>query len=983
MNMESRRRRERASMGLQRQRRGGPLPIMINSTGVNFSPLQTSFNHRFSDLTQGRISVREGVKNVSDLPGYSVPSAQPKIFTAISRPRLNRSQSLPNFKAKPVTDVNLPASHRLALPPRLMEYLMSLRNQSQRQFQQSTLDTAASASSPLSTQRDHLTINTTSSPATTAAQASSSARNGYSTTTIDSMGIIKTIFIPSLHPPITRQTLKELDLHEILKNPQLRHDIVFDANVQFRPNFDGERGKKKREFGNKYWFAVQKEIETGCTCTSFCGKVLLSCICGQDQGKKSMSRISSQVSSIKSPLPSQVNYAHSGSGINDLSSALDKRQGAATPAVAAAAAATAASPPPFISASSTNARSSPRSAIGLGGVGRIPSRIPLLIQELRTICLSVLPSPTSNAEAASTAIRPASAKLPATVPSSAMMESLRKPPPQAVIHSLSSFSSSSTTSRFMNQSSLNGNLSVATHHMLITQMLDSHLITQQIQHGVLDIASLMSFLGSILKLHCAPMRDEVIEKMIKTICVEGEVAVGLRMCFEILELMKLDIANHQLRSSRTYLIETAVDFELRWFRDQLDQAKMSLDRTNQWFSKSFCQQKNDTSSTTLTRTDMISKAFDGGLLQLIFEPPLAITGCGGNDSSSSTSSSLSPNVVGASSVLSSASLNHVYTNSYPETFQFDAFRLMTFHGDVTDITIVYMFLLLFRQLACSTSNLAQQAQVPTSLTASTVLENASSIASRQLSSVKSEIWTLLNNADMEASPSSIAAANAGTSAPAAVPRLPTTPGLTGRVLSYNAVSGSFKLENPTWRKAMNDVVLQIAARAIEVQIQARKNSKDRSTSTPCPPPSEDTMKLLMCWMEANLKRGSALHDLCQSRLKTVLCAFLNDGKSDAKASKSVRKEREGEIEGSNDDSTSSKRIRLQQGSVGVDVKRNNINNTSTEIVEKSEVERAIQKGGLEPFAAEMNLLSERINKVKTFHSRVFRCVYEKIAGDMQ
>lgn len=45
----------------------------------------------------------------------------------------------------------------------------------------------------------------------------------------------------ALSPPITRSTLRELDLSEILRNPQLRHDSVFDPNLMFRPNYDGER----------------------------------------------------------------------------------------------------------------------------------------------------------------------------------------------------------------------------------------------------------------------------------------------------------------------------------------------------------------------------------------------------------------------------------------------------------------------------------------------------------------------------------------------------------------------------------------------------------------------------------------------------------------------------------------------------------------------------------------------------------------------
>jgi hypothetical protein len=89
--------------------------------------------------------------------------------------------------------------------------------------------------------------------------------------------------IPSLHPLINRQTLKELDLSAILRNPQLRtsslplayhhlahsfptgHDLLFDAGLQFRPT----SGRKKRELSDRYWRAVAQELENGCTCISF------------------------------------------------------------------------------------------------------------------------------------------------------------------------------------------------------------------------------------------------------------------------------------------------------------------------------------------------------------------------------------------------------------------------------------------------------------------------------------------------------------------------------------------------------------------------------------------------------------------------------------------------------------------------------------------------------------------------------------------
>ena len=45
----------------------------------------------------------------------------------------------------------------------------------------------------------------------------------------------------SVLPLITRNSLKELDLTEILKNPALRHDVYHDEGLMFRANVDGSR----------------------------------------------------------------------------------------------------------------------------------------------------------------------------------------------------------------------------------------------------------------------------------------------------------------------------------------------------------------------------------------------------------------------------------------------------------------------------------------------------------------------------------------------------------------------------------------------------------------------------------------------------------------------------------------------------------------------------------------------------------------------
>ncbi|KAI9141467.1 T-complex protein 11-domain-containing protein [Paraphysoderma sedebokerense] len=61
-------------------------------------------------------------------------------------------------------------------------------------------------------------------------------------------------------PPITRYTLRELDVQEILSNVQLRHDLIFDPDMQFRPNLEGDRGTQKVIRNQQYWTEVQKEI---------------------------------------------------------------------------------------------------------------------------------------------------------------------------------------------------------------------------------------------------------------------------------------------------------------------------------------------------------------------------------------------------------------------------------------------------------------------------------------------------------------------------------------------------------------------------------------------------------------------------------------------------------------------------------------------------------------------------------------------------
>lgn len=132
-----------------------------------------------------------------------------------------------------------------------------------------------------------------------------------------------------------------------------------------------------------------------------------------------------------------------------------------------------------------------RSLSGLPIAQRLPSRIGPLVAELRAILLSLLPTPPTN----------------------------------------NVFSPSVTDP--------------VGSYELIESVLDPDLIRQEVEHGVLDVASLARFLGSTLRMHCAPMRDDMVDLMVSLISgaeggASGEhIAQGLQLAFEILEVMKL------------------------------------------------------------------------------------------------------------------------------------------------------------------------------------------------------------------------------------------------------------------------------------------------------------------------------------------------------------------------------------------------------------------------------------------------------------
>ncbi|KAH8786051.1 T-complex protein 11-domain-containing protein [Hyaloscypha finlandica] len=67
---------------------------------------------------------------------------------------------------------------------------------------------------------------------------------------------------PAVEPPVTKTTLSELDVNKIVNNPKLRHDINFDPDLHFRPNLDGEKGRRKTQRANDFWNTMKAQLRS-------------------------------------------------------------------------------------------------------------------------------------------------------------------------------------------------------------------------------------------------------------------------------------------------------------------------------------------------------------------------------------------------------------------------------------------------------------------------------------------------------------------------------------------------------------------------------------------------------------------------------------------------------------------------------------------------------------------------------------------------
>ena len=115
----------------------------------------------------------------------------------------------------------------------------------------------------------------------------------------------------------------------------------------------------------------------------------------------------------------------------------------------------------------------------------------------------------------------------------------------------------------------------------VNDALDLDFIAQQISYGAFDLAKCLKFIHRLMSQLCAPVRDERVRRLLE---IDDPADIFVEM-FEILSLMKLDLANYHIETVLPYIQMHSVEYERKKFQDRIDQGDVSLNLTTDWLKK--------------------------------------------------------------------------------------------------------------------------------------------------------------------------------------------------------------------------------------------------------------------------------------------------------------------------------------------------------------------------------------------------------------
>ncbi|KAL3884124.1 hypothetical protein ACJMK2_030346 [Sinanodonta woodiana] len=133
----------------------------------------------------------------------------------------------------------------------------------------------------------------------------------------------------------------------------------------------------------------------------------------------------------------------------------------------------------------------------------------------------------------------------------------------------------------------------------IDEVLDIDLIQQKMDNDAFDIFYYSDYVVTIMAKLCAPARDERISHVRET----KEVVPLFKEIFEVLDLMKMDMANFTIQQMRPYIQQQSVEYERKKFQEFLEKQKEvgvdGLEFTKEWLKRSFERLQHEAGQTPL------------------------------------------------------------------------------------------------------------------------------------------------------------------------------------------------------------------------------------------------------------------------------------------------------------------------------------------------------------------------------------------------
>ncbi|TIB67896.1 hypothetical protein E3Q22_04052 [Wallemia mellicola] len=102
-------------------------------------------------------------------------------------------------------------------------------------------------------------------------------------------------------------------------------------------------------------------------------------------------------------------------------------------------------------------------------------------------------------------------------------------------------------------------------------------LTNELLDDKLTLSQLFKSLSEILKKHCAPIRDSLIDRFLSTSF--DNLTQSLELFLTLLEQMKIDILNHQLIAHRQLILQSAIEIEFQYFEMRRQSDELSIENT--------------------------------------------------------------------------------------------------------------------------------------------------------------------------------------------------------------------------------------------------------------------------------------------------------------------------------------------------------------------------------------------------------------------